>query len=98
MFNILQLLKNVTISSGGVLPHIHPELLTRRKGPKFQNVLPKPVAATPTKVSKKTPTTPPSPTTKAKSGKATKIPKPPKVKTLMNEKTFSVSCVFFPFL
>lgn len=75
-----RLLKNVTISSGGVLPHIHPELLTRRKGPKFQNVLPKPVAVTPTKASKKVPATPPSPspTSKAKSGKAPKLPKPPK--------------------
>lgn len=76
-----RLLKNVTISSGGVLPHIHPELLTRRKGPKFQNVLPKPVAATPTKTKAKAKasTTPPSPpAAKGKAGKATKAPKPAK--------------------
>ena len=81
--SVFQLLKHVTISSGGVLPHIHPELLTRRKGPKFQNVLPKPVATVaPTKAAKKAPPTPPSPTTKVKVGKATKIPRPPKVQKL----------------
>ena len=33
-----QLLKHVTIASGGVLPKIHPELLARKKGGKFPNV------------------------------------------------------------
>lgn len=31
----LQLLKNVTIASGGVLPKIHPELLAKKRGGKF---------------------------------------------------------------
>ncbi|KAJ8318016.1 hypothetical protein KUTeg_003107, partial [Tegillarca granosa] len=31
-----RLLANVTIASGGVLPKIHPELLTRKRGGKFQ--------------------------------------------------------------
>lgn len=31
----LQLLRNVTIASGGVLPKIHPELLAKKKGGKF---------------------------------------------------------------
>ena len=73
-----RLLKHVTISSGGVLPHIHPELLTRRKGPKFQNVLPKALPATPTKASKKATVVPPSPPAKGKPGKAAKVTKPPK--------------------
>jgi len=30
-----QLLKNVTIASGGVMPHIQPELLKRKDGSKF---------------------------------------------------------------
>lgn len=32
---MLQLLRNVTIASGGVLPKIHPELLAKKKGGKF---------------------------------------------------------------
>ncbi|KAK2160739.1 hypothetical protein LSH36_127g06062 [Paralvinella palmiformis] len=35
-----QLLKHVTIASGGVLPKIHPELLSRKKGGRFPNVNP----------------------------------------------------------
>ena len=34
---MLQLLRHVTIASGGVLPKIHPELLSRKKGSKFSN-------------------------------------------------------------
>ena len=34
LFNC-QLLRNVTIASGGVLPKIHPELLTKKRGGKF---------------------------------------------------------------
>ena len=30
-----QLLRHVTIASGGVLPKIHPELLAKKKGGKF---------------------------------------------------------------
>ncbi|CAH1795410.1 unnamed protein product [Owenia fusiformis] len=33
-----QLLKNVTIAAGGVLPHVHPELLMRKKGGRFGNL------------------------------------------------------------
>lgn len=41
---ILQLLKHVTIASGGVIPRIHPELLIRKKGGKVVlPVTPKPV-------------------------------------------------------
>lgn len=61
------------------MPHIHPELLTRRKGPKFQNVLPKALPATPTKASKKVTVVPPSPPAKGKPGKAAKVTRPPKV-------------------
>lgn len=70
-----RLLKHVTISSGGVLPHIHPELLSRRKGPKFQNILPKPVNDTPTKAAKKAAVSPPQSPAKSKPAKA---PRPPK--------------------
>ncbi|XP_013383980.1 core histone macro-H2A.1 isoform X1 [Lingula anatina] len=38
-----QLLKHVTIASGGVLPRIHPELLARKKGGKFPNIVPQSV-------------------------------------------------------
>ena len=41
---LLQLLKHVTIASGGVLPKIHPELLARKKGGKFPNLVPPTVA------------------------------------------------------
>ena len=43
----LQLLKHVTIASGGVLPKIHPELLGRKKGGKFPNLLTTPVILPP---------------------------------------------------
>ena len=33
---MFQLLKNVTIASGGVMPHIQPELLKHKDGGKFQ--------------------------------------------------------------
>ena len=46
-----QLLKHVTIASGGVLPKIHPELLSRKKGGKFPNWAP--TAPSPPPVSKK---------------------------------------------
>ena len=52
-----QLLKGVTIASGGVLPNIHPELLKKRKGGKL--VSPEEFKAKKTKVSvspKKAPT------------------------------------------
>ena len=67
----LQLLKGVTIASGGVLPKIHPELLKKRKGGKLytpeelkakkQKKEPKPPAkkpATPKKSGKKEAPTP----------------------------------------
>lgn len=34
-----KLLRHVTIASGGVLPQIHPELLARKKGGKFPNMI-----------------------------------------------------------
>ena len=49
-FLFSQLLKGVTIASGGVLPRIHPELLSRKKGGKFPN---QPVPTSPMPVSKK---------------------------------------------
>ena len=36
---VFQLLKHVTIASGGVLPRIHPELIVRKKGGKVVNVI-----------------------------------------------------------
>ncbi|KAJ8869851.1 hypothetical protein PR048_028860 [Dryococelus australis] len=68
-----QLLKNVTIASGGVLPKIHPELLAKKKGGKFVmgNNMPltvpykKPIATKP--LSHKKPN-PPSPSAPASSG------------------------------
>ncbi len=46
-FTLFQLLRGVTIASGGVLPRIHPELLSRKKGGKFPTApsSPQPVAA-----------------------------------------------------
>ncbi|XP_064624762.1 core histone macro-H2A.1-like isoform X1 [Lineus longissimus] len=52
-----QLLKHVTIAAGGVLPKIHPELLSRKKGGKFPNLMPAPVVPPKPKV-----TTPPKKT------------------------------------
>jgi histone H2A len=45
--SIFQLLKHVTIAAGGVLPKIHPELLSRKKGGKFPNLMPAPVPPRP---------------------------------------------------
>ena len=42
IFFSFQLLKHVTIASGGVLPKIHPELLTRKKGNKIVSLAPTP--------------------------------------------------------
>lgn len=75
-----QLLKGVTIASGGVLPKIHPELLKKRKGGKlvtpeeFKKKKPKQQvkkAATPTKK-------PAATSTKKESGKGAKSKTPKK--------------------
>ncbi|CAH1246183.1 H2AFY [Branchiostoma lanceolatum] len=53
-----QLLKHVTIASGGVLPKIHPELLTKKRGQKrIFDALQPPIPPPP---AKKTKTTPPA--------------------------------------
>lgn len=44
----LQLLKHVTIASGGVIPRIHPELLVRKKGGKIVLPTSKTTKVTPT--------------------------------------------------
>lgn len=42
---MFQLLKHVTIASGGVIPRIHPELLVRKKGGKVIPLIKPPVTA-----------------------------------------------------
>ncbi|XP_067671099.1 core histone macro-H2A.1-like isoform X1 [Haliotis asinina] len=70
-----QLLKHVTIASGGVLPKILPELIGRKKGNKFPNtLLSKPVTAAPPKPKKVADSPSPSP-----SAKVVKKPSPKKV-------------------
>lgn len=82
------LLKNVTIASGGVLPRIHPELLARKKGGKFPNLVspppsqtpsapaaikkPKVVASPPKKMAIKKPVTLNRQTSKGKGGKGSR--------------------------
>ena len=61
----MQLLKGVTIASGGVLPNIHPELLKKRKGGKL---------VAPEEISKKKPKETSSP----KKAAANKQPAKPK--------------------
>jgi len=39
LFYLFQLLKHVTIASGGVIPRIHPELLVRKKGGKVVSLV-----------------------------------------------------------
>lgn len=58
-----QLLKHVTIASGGVIPRIHPELLVRKKGGKVVTI---------GQTVAKTPVKPPSPS-KPKAPKAAKV-------------------------
>lgn len=64
-----QLLRGVTIASGGVLPKIHPELLAKKKGSKF--VMPSPAhsshgaSSSSFPVAKKTKLPPPAPPKKA---------------------------------
>lgn len=77
-----RLLANVTIASGGVLPKIHPELLTRKRGGKFQvpvtvadvKKLPPP----PKKAKKAVKAAPPSPVDKTPPKKAAKGKTPSK--------------------
>lgn len=83
-YNLLQLLKHVTIASGGVLPWIHHELLHRKRG----GIQMKPTTATTDgpSASKKPKVIPAAslpavPATPIKGGKAAKLKavKPPKV-------------------
>jgi len=92
-----QLLKGVTIASGGVLPNIHPELLKRRKGGKLVPIeeLKRPKKTTTTKAAKKS--APKSPkkvgSTTPKKGKGKgkgagkKPPSPGSGVTILSEKT-----------
>lgn len=88
-----RLLANVTIAAGGVLPKIHPELLTRKRGGKFQ--VPTPVADVkklpppPKKAKKAAAKAPPSPVDKTPPKKGAKgkaaPPKPPLKKNFSQE-------------
>lgn len=70
---LFQLLKHVTIASGGVIPRIHPELLVRKKGGKVVLPTPKPkppVATKPAAKKAKVAAPPTPPAAPAAKGKA----------------------------
>lgn len=73
--NCWQLLRGVTISNGGVLPRIHPELLSKKRGAR---VRPDSQAPAPEKVEERPKTKKPLKKVKGKRGRKPKVRLPSK--------------------